>query len=135
MREKHSAGKNIGSFCTKCKLNLDHTIMAMAGEEIARVRCQTCGTSHKYRGVAEALKKRKPRTARGVGEEATAALVWETGLADAKGQERDYDVSVKYRVGDVVHHQRFGKGVVVQLYTNKCAMLFKDKERLMASTN
>jgi hypothetical protein len=32
-------------------------------------------------------------------------------------------------------HDRFGKGVVLKLYTNKCDMLFKDRERLMASAN
>jgi hypothetical protein len=42
---------------------------------------------------------------------------------------------VKYRIGDIVNHQTFGKGVVLKLYTHKCDMLFKDRERLMASTN
>ena len=41
----------------------------------------------------------------------------------------------KYRVGDIVNHDTFGKGVVQKLYTNKCDVLFQDKERLMASAN
>ena len=32
MLEKHSAGDNIASYCTKCKLGLDHVIVAMDGE-------------------------------------------------------------------------------------------------------
>ena len=40
-----------------------------------------------------------------------------------------------YRVGEIVNHQTFGKGIVLKLYANKCGMLFKDGERLMASTN
>ena len=41
----------------------------------------------------------------------------------------------KYRVGDIIIHDIFGKGVVQKLYANKCDMLFKDKERLMCSAN
>lgn len=135
MLEKKSAGQNIDSYCGKCKQNLDHTIMAMDGEAIAKVRCKTCGGSHKFRSPLDVQKVRKPRAKKGAGEEATAELVWAAGLAEAKGRERDYNMAVKYRVGDVVNHQTFGKGVVVKLYANKCDMLFKDRERLMASTN
>lgn len=135
MLEKNSAGKNIDAYCTKCRINLDHTIMAMDGEAIARVRCKTCGSWHKYRSPSEPPKIRKPRVKKGAGEDATAATVWEAGLAEAKGKERTYDMGAKYRVGDIVNHHIFGKGLVVKLYPNKCDMLFKDRERLMASAN
>jgi len=135
MLEQNSAGKNIESYCTKCKLNLDHTIMAMAGETIAKVRCKTCGGAHKFKSPADAPKARKPRVKKGAGSEATAEIIWEAGLSEAKGKERDYSMGMKYRVGDVVNHSTFGKGIVMKLYANKCDMLFKDKERLMASAN
>jgi hypothetical protein len=135
MLDKNAAGKNIESYCGKCKLNLDHTIMAMEGEAIAKVRCKTCGASHKFRDPLAAQKIRKPRAKKGAGETATAELVWAAGLAEAKGKERDYSMTSKYRIGDIVNHHTFGKGVVMKLYSNKCDMLFKDKERLMASTN
>ncbi len=133
--EKYSAGQNIDSYCGKCKLSRDHTIMAMDGEAIAKVRCKNCGGSHKFRNPADAQKVRKPRAKKGAGEEATTEIIWQAGLAEAKGKERDYSMASKYRVGDVVNHQTFGKGIVMKLYANKCDMLFKDKERLMASTN
>jgi hypothetical protein len=135
MLEKNSVGQNINSYCGKCKLNLDHTVMAMDGEAISKVRCKSCGGSHKFRSPLDAKKVRKPRAKKGAGEIATAEIIWAAGLAEAKGKERDYSMAAKYRVGDVVNHQTFGKGVVVKLYANKCDMLFKDRERLMASTN
>ena len=49
MIRKYSAGDNIASHCTKCKLMLDHAIVAMDGEVIAKVKCKTCGSVHKYR--------------------------------------------------------------------------------------
>jgi hypothetical protein len=135
MLEKNSAGQNIESYCGKCKVSRDHTIMTMDGETIAKVRCKMCGSMHKFRNPLDAQKVRKPRAKKGGGEAATAELVWEAGLAEAKGKERDYSMTSRYRVGDIVNHQTFGKGIVMKLYANKCDMLFKDKERLMASTN
>lgn len=135
MLEKNSAGQNIDSYCGKCKLSSDHTIMTMEGEAVVKVRCKICGSMHKFKSPLDAQKVRKPRAKKGVGEAATAAIVWEAGLAEAKGKERDYSMTSKYRIGDIVNHLTFGKGVVMKLYANKCDMLFKDRERLMASTN
>ncbi len=135
MVEKNSAGQSIDSYCGKCKATRDHTIMTMDGETVAKVRCKTCGSMHKFRGPIDVQKIRKPRAKNAAGEAAAAELVWAASIAEAKGKERDYSMASKYRIGDIVNHQTFGKGVVTKLYANKCDMLFKDKERLMASAN
>jgi DNA-directed RNA polymerase subunit M/transcription elongation factor TFIIS len=135
MPDTKAAGRDINSYCGKCRLNLDHTIMAMDGEEVSKVRCKSCGSTHKFRDPLIVKKVRKPRVQEGAGEAATAEIIWAAGLAEAKGKERDYSMSVKYRIGDIVNHQTFGKGIVMKLYANKCDMLFKDRQRLMASTN
>jgi len=132
MLEKYSAGENIASLCTKCKLNLDHAIVAMDGETIVKVKCKTCGSVHKFRNPADPPKVRAPRAKK---DSKTAVSVWENGIASARGKEHSYSMGSKYRVGDIVNHDTFGKGVVQKLYTNKCDVLFQDKERLMASTN
>jgi hypothetical protein len=135
MAENNSAGTNVESFCGKCKANRDHTVMTTDGEAIARVRCKTCGSLHKFRDPAVPQKVRKAAAKTIAGEQATAAILWETGLAAAKGKERDYDMAATYRVGEVVNHHAFGRGVVLKVHQHKCEMLFKDKERLMASAN
>jgi hypothetical protein len=134
MLEKNLAGKNIESYCGKCKRGRDHTIMTMEGEAIGKVRCQDCGSMHKFSDPLDVHKVRKPRAQKG-GDAATAELAWAAGLAESKGKERDYSMALRYRIGDIVNHQTFGKGIVMKLYANKCDMLFKDRERLMASTN
>lgn len=133
MIRKYSAGDNIASHCTKCKLMLDHAIVAMDGETIAKVKCKTCGSVHKYRSSEDVKPARG--AARKQDPQKTAAAAWELCLAEAKGKERTYDRGDKYRIGDIVDHQIFGRGVVRKLYVNKCDILFKDKERLMASSN
>ena len=133
MLEKRSAGDNVLSYCTRCKLGLDHVIVAMEGETIAKVKCKTCGSSHKFRDPADV---KKPRTIKKQEDAVKAAeTLWESCLAEAKGKERTYEVGGKYRIGDIVLHSTFGKGIVRKIYFNKCDVLFKDKERLMASSN
>ncbi len=133
MLEKRSAGETISSYCTRCKLGLDHVIVAMEGELIAKVKCRTCGSTHKFRDPADVKKSRTVKKQ----EDAikAAETLWESCLAAAKGKERMYNMGGKYRVGDVVLHDTFGKGVVRKVYLNKCDVLFRDKERLMASAN
>jgi hypothetical protein len=135
MQDKHETGQNADSFCGKCKQVSEHTIMALDNETVSKVRCKSCGSTHKFRSPAEAPKVRKPRTKPGAVEAATAEIVWAAGLAKATGDGRDYSMAADYRVGEIVNHQTFGKGIVLKLYVNKCGMLFKDGERLMASAN
>lgn len=133
MQEKYRAGENIESYCTKCKLSLDHTVVAMDGEQVVKVKCRTCGSTHKFRNPADPPKARKGR-AKADGS-ASTVNPWETALAAATAKALPYRMDAKYRVGDIVDHERFGKGVVRKLYVNKCDVLFQDCERLMASGN
>lgn len=133
MPEQYEAGNAVVSYCTKCRLVLDHVVVAVVDTEIAKVQCKTCGSKHKFRDPSEV---KKPRTVKKQEDAAKAAeTLWESCLAAAKGRERSYDMSGRYRVGEVVVHDTFGKGIVRKIYMNKCDVLFKDKERLMASAN
>ncbi len=133
MLEKRSAGDNIEAYCTTCKLSLDHVVVALDGETIVKVKCKTCGSTHKFK---DPLDVKKSRTIKKKEDAVKAAeILWETCLSEAKGKERTYDMGGKYRIGDIVLHNTFGKGVVRKIYMNKCDVLFKDKERLMASSN
>jgi hypothetical protein len=44
-------------------------------------------------------------------------------------------MTATYRIGDIVLHAQFGKGIVLKLAPQKCLVLFQDQERLMASAN
>ena len=122
MLEKHSAGDNIASHCTKCKLVLDHAIVAMDGETIAKVKCKTCGSKHKYRS-SERCKKtraagRKKRPAR------PPQMLWETCIAEAKGKEQAYHIGGelprrRYRGPSVLRQGRGSQDLYQQV---RCAL-------------
>lgn len=56
-------GGEVDAACTKCKMLLGHTILAMVGSRIARVRCNTCQGEHNFRtsGRRPARLARLPR--------------------------------------------------------------------------
>ena len=42
-------GNDVDAYCTRCKRDFTHTILAMADETTPeRVRCNTCGSEHRY---------------------------------------------------------------------------------------
>ncbi len=43
-------GDYIDDHCSRCKRTTDHSVVAMAGDEVAKVLCRTCNNEHKYRG-------------------------------------------------------------------------------------
>lgn len=130
--EQYVVGGSIVSYCTKCRLGLDHTIVAIEGDEIVKVECKTCRGRHKFRDPAAV---RKRRSSKKDDPSKSPSAVWEAALASAKGREQAYSMVARYRVGDIVVHDRFGKGVVIKIHSNKCDVLFQDRERLMASAN
>ncbi len=42
-------GDDIDDHCSRCKRTMTHSIVAMVGEEVSRVRCRTCSNEHAYR--------------------------------------------------------------------------------------
>ncbi len=133
-----SVGQDIDSYCTKCRLNLSHIITVMVGGDIIKVKCNTCGSEHRYRGM-DTIGKLRAKTAGTAKSRPSAAdksqAVWETCMASAKGPETPYDMTKTYSAGEVIVHALFGKGVVRKIHFRKCEVLFKDKERLLASAN
>ena len=136
MLGKYTVGEHTTTYCTQCQLQRDHTIATMDGERIATVICTTCGGVSTFTPPAAAPKARSSRAKKKVASAPpSVAPLWEAKLAAAKGQERQYTTTAAYSIGDILLHEQFGKGVVLTLLTKKCRVLFKDKERLMASAN
>ena len=42
-------GDYIDDHCSRCKRTTDHSVVAMAGDEVVKVLCRTCNSEHKYR--------------------------------------------------------------------------------------
>ena len=147
------AGGEVDSWCTKCKLVLNHRIIAMVGTTPVRVECSTCNSHHNFRARSPADKapaaggssraasgatSAGPRSTRGPTKAQQLVMdrerTWEKSIA-GKGVHdfRKYRVSEIFEEGDLVRHSKFGDGIVTRLLEGKkVEILFKDDARTLA---
>lgn len=133
-----SVGKEALSYCTKCRMDLAHTIVAMKGDQIAKVECKTCHTIHQFRapkGITEPAPKakRKAKGAEGGSSKATVEDTWNQLMSDHKAKpEKGYNVKSTFLVGDKIAHKTFGQGFVSRvIYPNKIEVIFRNDVRVL----
>ena len=123
------AGGEVDAFCTRCKLKLGHTILAMVGARIARVRCNTCQGEHNYRADAGAEPRKgswEPREVRERREARPSVTSWEALLAGKDlAAARRYSAKEKYSAEEVIQHPLFGIGLVQEVRGDKIQVAFK----------
>lgn len=143
---KRSAGDNVEAKCTRCRSVLNHTIVAMVGERIVRVQCNTCGGQHNYHPPQE---EKKPAE-RSATARSTAPRTSSTGRtrrepvpAGPSEWERStegidpatatpYAMDRPFHTGEIVSHPVFGIGIVVTVTKpNKVEILFRDGTKLL----
>src|SRR3954451_18613778 len=108
-------GGEVDAFCTKCELLLAHTILAMVGPKIARVRCNTCKSEHAFRGQVVPKGAKKPRAARTSSAEKAEKVIiaWEERLkANDMTKARKYSPKESFALEEVLNHPTFGYGIV-----------------------
>jgi hypothetical protein len=156
--KKPKTGGEIDAYCTKCKLDLTHRIIAMVGDSVKRVECKTCGSHHNYRKpksekdadsaaaakAGSAVRRPKaesgaPRTAserHAAAERAERERVsnWEKAIAGQPTSAfKPYSVKMLFGSGELVRHPKFGDGVVARVIDRaKVEILFQDGPRTMA---
>ncbi|MAE58654.1 MAG: hypothetical protein CME69_07225 [Halobacteriovorax sp.] len=126
-------GKEIVTNCSKCSLELAHIIEVMENPTTPlRVKCKTCGSSHKFKvkkaAKAKTTRTRKPR----VSSEQKLLNNWEEAMAKAKGETQKYSIKEKFEIGEIVDHPKFGIGVVGKaLDANKIEVIFKTSLKVL----
>ena len=68
-------GDIIDDFCPRCRLLTNHTVMALVGEEVRKVICRTCDTSHDYKHGKGAEKKAKPSAKQSAFDQVLASVL------------------------------------------------------------
>jgi hypothetical protein len=139
---KPSAGDIIEAKCTRCRALLNHTIVAMVGDRVARVECNTCHGVHNYREGTE----QRESVSRSPSRKTTEAPLRKARVPVAAEQEEwgalspsldmekafSYDMNGKYKVNDLISHSVFGLGVVrAVIGPNKMEVLFQQGKKLL----
>lgn len=146
--KKLSAGDIIDSRCTRCRDIRNHRIVAMVGDKVVRVECNTCGGVHNYyppptpksmRESAGGTAARKPASSPGAPRapkrdpQQSEREEW-LALRSSMRYDRAvaYDMNARFRAEDLVDHPVFGFGVVKLLVPpHKMQVLFEDGIKLL----
>jgi len=129
----HRVGGEVDATCTRCKMDLAHTILAMVGSKIARVRCNTCGSDHVYRGTQSSSRSVAARPRASSTEKVPKTIVgFDEQLAALDvGKAQDYRPDLPFAVDQVVRHPTFGLGIVRAVRQDKMDVAFKSAERTL----
>ncbi|HEY8279786.1 MAG TPA: hypothetical protein VIH99_09195 [Bdellovibrionota bacterium] len=130
-------GQEIICFCSSCKLELRHVIVAhKSGNSgsIAKVRCNTCNKIHAYRATptekaaaAAVARKQSGKPVREKVQVIPVEVEWREQLSKVQNvASQNYVPTMEFKVGDVIEHPTFGCGIVRTLKDgNKFEVLFQ----------
>lgn len=135
MATAHKTGGEVDAFCSKCNLNLAHTILAMVGQKIARVKCNTCQNDHVYRGIQTAMQANsftKPRkSSKTAGEEKVTIGFQQRIEGKDPSKAKTYSPKETFVLDDLVNHPTFGLGIVAEVRPDKVLIHFKADEKTL----
>jgi hypothetical protein len=148
-------GTEVDSWCTKCRMDLLHRIIAVHNGRIIRVECRTCGGHHNYRRPKSASAEPKVMAARATSTDkprsSSSASPRRAAAAEAERQRESgwqkavlgqpitsfkaYRASQTFVLGELIRHGKFGDGYIVRVIDRqKVEVMFKDGPRMLAQS-
>lgn len=132
------AGGEVDSYCGRCKLMLEHTILAMQAGEPVQTICNTCKSQHRYRphppGQGPAPKRSRQKASGTWAEtpKARPPKAWQEAVAGKDLSRSDpYSPQATFEAGQVIMHGKFGLGIVMGTKPGgKIIVVFEDDTRL-----
>lgn len=134
MNNSYSAGGYIDAWCTKCKLELGHTIIAIVDNLPKKVKCNTCNAQHNFRAKPSERSRTKSKSS--TRKTRSKETTYEEYLSRLRGGDpansRKYNTKGNFEKDEIIDHLSFGIGIVLSvIQVNKIRILFKDGPRLL----
>lgn len=127
-----TVGKDVLSYCSKCKLNLNHTIVAMKDSQtIAKVKCNTCKTMHAFKDPSQSKTKQTGTRIKKVASPSASSKIvsvsdlWMDKMSNTTKKSTPYSVKTKFTEGDIIDHIKFGPGIVEKVIDDKIEVVFR----------
>lgn len=133
------AGSDVDAYCSKCRMDLMHVVIACDAKKILRVECKTCRGQHAYKHVPASANKKgtgvpkaKKKATGAKGSRSRPSAYDEAIMGRDISQAISYQTSETYHSGDVINHHSFGIGVVTRLLSDaKVQVAFDGAERIL----
>lgn len=125
-------GKTTECRCPECQRFTTHKIISVTKKRISQIRCEICGTTHKF-SKKKCARRDTPRRPRGRKKRAVeegevdSRQQWEAEI-EGKGELEpvEYRMGGKYTEETIISHPKFGVGIVKRVLTErKIEVLFE----------
>ncbi len=134
----YSAGHDIDTYCSRCKLDLAHVIIAVSAGTPVRVVCKTCRSEHAFRkpkrkttGVTKRATAKKAASTAPQGPLSTEAYHQMLSGRDL-ARSRRYTIRETFEVDDIVDHKKFGIGLVTKMLGDqKIEVTFREGAKVL----
>ncbi len=121
-------GKEVLSYCNKCKLTLAHLIVTMKSDTtIGKVQCKTCQGTHAYKdpSAVKASKTRRGKKTKASTKDSISDI-WMEKVASSSSKSQKYNIKTKFELGDIIDHPKFGPGIIEKLIdADKIQVIFR----------
>lgn len=132
MAQKVEVGSDCLSYCTSCRMDLNHVVVAMKGDRVAKVECRTCKKIHAYR-IPKGQKAPAKKSTRATKKTVSVEDEWSRLMEATKDSPtKNYSTKSSFQQGDRLNHPKFGDGVVGKvIYPNKLEVVFKQDVKVL----
>ena len=131
----NQVSEDIVAYCTSCKLDLAHVIVALDGKKVKKVLCKTCNKEHVYKAPkkGKVTAKKKKTTAKSKKITISPLEEWEKAMELSKDAPISvYEQDGTFKEGNKVDHRSFGKGLITKLiHPNKMEVIFEEGTKFM----
>lgn len=138
-------GDDVEAWCTRCRMDLNHRVIAVVGTNIKRVQCLTCGSDHNYHPPkthdpeekeAKSRRSQGPERTRGKVDRAASKArgEWTTFMKEMPPDSapRPYRMSESYKAGEFITHPTFGTGRVLEIAgVEKIEVVFEEGRKVL----
>lgn len=133
----YRAGQEIDAYCTRCKLDLLHRIVAVVDGKPVKVECRTCLSVHMYR-APKSLRATVSTTPSATTDDASKSARKTSPVENVAlvpppaARVYVYKVTEKYAPECWIQHKTFGTGQVLrEIPPNKIEVRFEDGNRVL----
>ena len=131
-KDRTPVAQNVITMCTRCERELNHVVVAHdATGSVETVKCNTCGSEHKYNpGKKRGTKKPSKKSANSHEVNLTKSFEKLAETFKAK-KPLSYSMSGSFKDDDVIDHKTFGMGFVISASRDKMEVVFSDGPRIL----
>src|SRR5262245_43630958 len=106
----NAAGSEVLAYCSSCRMDLAHMVVAMKGDKIAKAECKTCKKTHAYKAPKGITEPQKASSKGGGDDRKTIEMEWQRLMVSKKDSPtKSYDLKKSFVLGDKIAHSMFGE--------------------------